>query len=303
MATPSIPADFKPLIQGYAIGSPEGVSQIPVGGGAARSGLEWDRGKQPFQVSMNMPAEKFAVWTVFFHHTIKRGAVAFSMPLDSGFGLQDHVCNMVPGTYTVQRAGGQVSTVSFTVESESQAYDLTEAQADALIDAHNGYASTSLSLPRDFKPVISGYGFNGPGGAYRSDVASGTPGYASQWDRDVQQFRVTLILDAEKFKVWTAFFHHKVKKGSRSFEMPLDSGFGLEDHKVTMIAGSYGATRNGTVYVVSFAVEAESAAYGLSSAEAAAFLDLWAEYGSDYNALLARIAKFANVDTLVLNGI
>lgn len=139
MPTPTIPSGFKPVIQGYAIGAPDGVFQTDVGGGMPRSGLMWDRGTQAFQVSMVMRPEQFAVWTAFFFHIIKKGAYSFVMPLDSGFGMQDHTCLMVPGSYSATRVNGQVTSVSFQVLAESRVYDMTAAEAQALVDLWNEY--------------------------------------------------------------------------------------------------------------------------------------------------------------------
>jgi len=136
MAAPHIPNGFKPLIQGYSIGSPDGVEQTAVGGGIPRSAMLWDRGAQAFQVTMIMPPEQFAVWTAWFMHIIKKGAYYFVMPLDSGFGLQDHTCLMVPGSYSAVRAGKHTS-VSFVVQAESRAYDMTAEEAAGLVEVWN----------------------------------------------------------------------------------------------------------------------------------------------------------------------
>lgn len=142
MPTPTIPTGFKPVIQGYSIGSPDGVRQTDVAGGLPRNGLEWDRGRQAFQVTMVMPAEKFAVWSVWFLHIIKKGAYAFVMPLDSGLGMQDHECLMVPGSYSAVRAGGQITSVSFTVLAQSLIHDISAGDAQALIDLWEEYAGS-----------------------------------------------------------------------------------------------------------------------------------------------------------------
>jgi hypothetical protein len=143
---PTIPNGFKPVIQGYGIGSPTGVMLTEVAGGMPRSAMEWDRGVQPFQVTFVLTAAKFAVWTAFFHHVIKKGAIAFTMPLDSGFGLQDHECLMVPGSYSAARAGGQITSVTFTVVAESSAYAMTAADADAIVELWNEYGEASDEL-------------------------------------------------------------------------------------------------------------------------------------------------------------
>jgi hypothetical protein len=131
MPTPSFPTGFKPVIQGYSIGAPGGVAMTEVGGGLPRVGMEWDRGYQPFQVTLIIRSEaKFSVWQLFFHHVIKKGAVQFTMPLNSGFGLADHLCIMVPGSYSAAPAAGvKLWSVSFTVLAENAAYAMTSDEA------------------------------------------------------------------------------------------------------------------------------------------------------------------------------
>ena len=142
----AIPAGFKPIIQGYSIGAPDGVSHTEVAGGMPRSALSWDRGVQAFQVTMLMSPEKFSVWTAFFMHIIKKGSLSFTMPLDSGFGLMDHDCLMVPGTYSAVRAGGQITSVAFTVTAESSAYGMTATDAQSLVNIWGEYGERSDEL-------------------------------------------------------------------------------------------------------------------------------------------------------------
>lgn len=158
------------------------------------------------------------------------------------------------------------------------------------------------TIPTGLRPVVEGYGFTGPGGVNRTEVAGGMPRYALAWDRGVQQFRVTLILDPVEFSVWSVFFHHSIKKGSLSFDMHLDSGFGPALHTVNMLPDTYTVSRAGGVNsVVSFGVEAESQAYAMTPSEVASLLALFEAFGPGSSTLLARVATFANVDTLVLS--
>lgn len=299
---PMMPRELVPTIQGYAIGAPGGVERLPTAGGAARFSLRWDKGVQPYQVRMLLDAEKLSVWTVFYLYSLKKGSIAFTMPLDSGFGVKDHECRgIVPGTYAAAREG-QHTVVTFTVEAESEAYDLTAGAAETLIAAYNGYASTDPpEIPRGLKPVISGYRFDGPDGAHRSDIDGGAPGYAALTDRDVQRFTATLVMNPTQFAAWTAFLHHKVAKGAIAFTMPLDSGAGVQDHSVNLMPGTYSAVRNGAYWIATFGIEAESPVYGMSATDAAALLEVYQEVGPGLSRLLARIAQFANEDTLVLD--
>ena len=140
-----------------------------------------------------------------------------------------------------------------------------------------------------------------PGGVIRTEVAGGASRFGLDWDRGPQRFTVTLILDATQFGIWQAFYFYSIKKGAIAFDMPLDSGFGVAPHSVNIMPGSYSASRtSGIITVVSFVVEAESLVYALGEDGAAGLLALHDEYGAYAGQLLARIAQFANIDTLVL---
>lgn len=158
------------------------------------------------------------------------------------------------------------------------------------------------SIPGSFKPLVSGYGFDEPGGVARTEVAGGAARYALMWDRGVQRFKVTLLLNTLQFSAWSAFYHHIIKKGAIAFDMPLDSGFGVSDHSVNIVPGSYSASwGDGQLVSVAFVVETENQAYGMSAADAQCLLDVFETYGAFSNDLLARLATFANSDTLVLD--
>lgn len=157
-------------------------------------------------------------------------------------------------------------------------------------------------MPTGLRPVVSAYGFDGPEGVMRTPVAGGRPRYGLEFDRGVQPFRVTMILTPLELSVWSAFFHHVIKKGATSFSMHLDSGFGTDLHTVNIVPGTYSAnrTQGGVHTAVSFVVEAESQAYVLTYDEAVILVDLWEEYGDASSALLAELAAFATIHTLVL---
>lgn len=160
------------------------------------------------------------------------------------------------------------------------------------------------TLPNGFKPVVASYSHGGPGGVMRTEVAGGAPRYGLDYDRGLQQFSVTLILDKAQFSVWTAFFHHIIKKGAITFDMPLDSGFGTQAQACNIVPDTYQASRTGGVAMaVSFVVEAESKAYDMTAADAQGLLDAYNTYGDGTNALLARVDRFANVDSLALQGL
>jgi len=288
----ALPNGLKPLVADYSFGEPGGVLRTEVAGGAARYALDWDRGMQRFSVSFLLDSMQFSVWSAFYHHTIKKGAIAFDMPIDSGSGVSAHSVNIVPGSYSAALTGGVMWSVSLVVEAENQVYTLSESAATDMAGLFNLYG---------IKPVVSGYGMDEPGGVMRSDVAGGVSRYALDWDRAPQRFQVTLILDAQQFKIWSVFYHRIINKGSIAFDMPLDSGYGISPHSVNILPGSYSAARTGGImWVVSLVVEAENQVYGMTAAEASSLIDFYALYGAETPALLARIARLATADTRVL---
>lgn len=160
----------------------------------------------------------------------------------------------------------------------------------------------TITIPKGMVPVVSAYSNSGPGGVIRTEVAGGASRFGLAWDRGTQQFQVTLILNALKYSAWTMFYHHIIKKGAISFEMTLDSGMGCMPHLVNIVPGTYMATRTGgTLTAVSFAVEAEAAAYAYTGDDAQSVIDMYDTYGAGVFAFLDRLAKFANVDTNVLD--
>ena len=157
------------------------------------------------------------------------------------------------------------------------------------------------TIPKGFQPVVEGYSMDDPGGVMRTEVAGGASRFALDWDRGPQRFTVTLILDATQFNIWQAFYFYSIKKGAIAFDMSLDSGFGVANHSCNIMPGSYSAARtSGIMMVVAFVVEAESMVYGLGEGGAAGLLAMHEEYGAYSAQVLARIAQFATVDTLVL---
>lgn len=138
---PALPNGFKPTVAAYSHDGPGGVMRTEVAGGAARYGLEWDRGAQKFNVTLILDKLQFSVWAAFFHHVILKGAITFDMPLDSGYGTELHAVNIMPGSYSATRTAGLAMVVSFVVEAESKAYDFSHEDGQGMVDAYNVYGS------------------------------------------------------------------------------------------------------------------------------------------------------------------
>ena len=149
MADIRIPVDFKPLIAGYSFDGTGGAMMTEVEGGADRFGRRFRRGTQKFRVSINMRPAKLSVWTAFYFHLIDEGAKRFVMPIDSGAGMEDHFCNVVPGSYSAARAANsQITVVSFVVSAISTVWNMTKADAQAIVDFWNEAGGHSDDLLR-----------------------------------------------------------------------------------------------------------------------------------------------------------
>lgn len=146
MTTPRFPNWMKPVVEGYGMGAPGGVLRTEVAGGMSRVGLQWDRGVAAFRVTLILDDTQFSVWNAWFLRTIRKGAISFTMPLDSGFGTSDHLATMVPGSYSANRTAGVLYAVSFQVEAEPAGNDISDADAGALVDFYNTYGRDSVPL-------------------------------------------------------------------------------------------------------------------------------------------------------------
>jgi hypothetical protein len=155
-------------------------------------------------------------------------------------------------------------------------------------------------LPKGLKPISEGYSIGDPGGVVETPVAGGRARYAQDFDRGVQPIPITLLLDPEQFSVWSAFYHHIIKKGALAFDMPIDSGFGVSPHPVNISPGSYSAAKTGNLWIINFSVKTESQAYAMTAEQAQFMIDLYNIYGVETGALLDRIAVFASIDVNIL---
>jgi hypothetical protein len=156
-------------------------------------------------------------------------------------------------------------------------------------------------MPNGFVPLLASYSQGPPDGVMRTDVAGGAARYALEWARGRQQYSVTILLDQSQFMIWSLWFHRLIDKGALTFSMRIDSGFGPQPHDVNMLPGTYQATRASDRWIISFSIETESQAYGYSVEDAQALVDLYNLADESLDPLLARIARFALVDSLVLD--
>lgn len=146
LSAATIPAGFVPKVAAYSMEAPGGNVRDDVPGGVAAYALEHDRAPQKFSCLLMLTAAQYAVWCVWYHRLIGKGVRTFEMRLDSGFGPEPHACNILPGSYSATRTGGLLMAVSFAVEAESKAYDLSTIDAEDMVALYSEYGGFSSAL-------------------------------------------------------------------------------------------------------------------------------------------------------------
>ncbi len=139
MAVAEIPLGLVPITSSYNIRGPKGARRTEVKGGFNRYALDFDQGTLEVSVTLKLESFQFQMWQLFFHNTIKKGTIPFSMTLDTGFGVVPHTCYIVPDTYNVNLADYEDYVVSFVVETESVAYTYGPADTQSLLDVYALY--------------------------------------------------------------------------------------------------------------------------------------------------------------------
>jgi hypothetical protein len=150
MTTPVLPRDLYPVTSpsGYSYASAQGVSMTQVEGGFNRYALDFDRGTRVFNVALACTAGHLRVWELFYLRIIKKGALSFEMPLDSGTGLEQHIVNIIPNSVNTTETDGNNFVVTFQVEAEPKIYDFTEEGAAAIIAIWNAGGDVGELLDR-----------------------------------------------------------------------------------------------------------------------------------------------------------
>ena len=159
------------------------------------------------------------------------------------------------------------------------------------------------TIPAGLCVAANGYSFSGPTGARRSDVAGGRGRYGLNYYGGTSQFAVSLVLTPDQFRVWTLFYHRKIALGTLPFAMDLDSGMGIQQHECNILPDSYQASKNQTLWAVTFNIEARASAYDLDQTVSDLELDYWDNTGQFLGPMLDRLTIFANSDVLILNNV
>lgn len=149
MSVPELPSAFVPSIShgGYGFKGATGVVRSSTAGGRGRYAGMWEKGTRMFSVSFFLRDPLHVMlWDGFYTSTIKNGALAFSMPLDSGMGVLPHTVNMIPDSYSQSFQDAGIATVSFSVEAEPSIYSYSGNGMQSITDLINAYGDQAYDM-------------------------------------------------------------------------------------------------------------------------------------------------------------
>lgn len=159
------------------------------------------------------------------------------------------------------------------------------------------------TIPAGLCVAAQGYGFGGPTGGRRTEVAAGRGRYGLNYYGGTSQFAVSLVLTEPQMRVWSLFYYRKIALGTLPFALDLDSGTGIQPHECNILPDSYQAALNQTVWVISFNIEAKATAYEVDQEVIDLELEYWENTGQLLGPTLDRLTIFANQDVLILNNV
>lgn len=120
------------------------VNYQPVAGGASRASLKYTQEAIPFSVNFVINnGTLYQAWVDWWFNISAQGTKKFSIPLDSGNGVELHTCIALPGTYNV--TGDFPWRISLTVEAERMPTSLGGALFSLV---QNGYTDPNPIIDR-----------------------------------------------------------------------------------------------------------------------------------------------------------
>ncbi len=147
------PNDIKPLIsKNYSTSRGANVVATPVTSGLPRQGLNTTLESPPFNLNFSLTNLEMQVLLSFYDGPLNHGANSFKMNLDSGMGIEEHQCKIVPGTWNPVKPNNGRWYLALTVVAE-----VTSSQLDtstAVYDLYAVYGTTLPAVLAGLQPII-----------------------------------------------------------------------------------------------------------------------------------------------------
>ncbi len=135
----NFPANLKPAItEGYGFSSSDNVISQQVQGGAPLQILDYRTGPVLFNVSLVLDPLRMQVFQDFYYGKINSGADKFTMILDSGNGLEEHIVQINTSTVKFNGDAAPIWKVSYTITAETTPFQENPYGGD-LADLFDAY--------------------------------------------------------------------------------------------------------------------------------------------------------------------
>ena len=146
------PRSIKPLInKAYSTSRGSNVKRIDVDGGLPRLGLKTTLESPEFTLNFIMSKLQYQAFLSFYDGAINHGASSFRMMLDSGTGIVQHQCYILPNSIKVSKPSDGSWVVSMNMLAE-----VTPNQLDScsnlyeLYDCYGGETCNLILALEDF---------------------------------------------------------------------------------------------------------------------------------------------------------
>lgn len=114
----SFPSSMRPIISNYGFGSSNNIRSIDLDGGSPIQVKNFKYGTITFTVNIVGTRLTKMAFSDFLYSQISSGADSFTMNLDSGLGIEEHVVKIVPGSIQFSGANDPTWNISFNAIAE-----------------------------------------------------------------------------------------------------------------------------------------------------------------------------------------
>lgn len=141
------------------------------------------------------------------------------------------------------------------------------------------------AFPANMSPNVSrGYSFGAPNNIIEQPLEGGTALQMRDFAQSFVDFSVVISGSPLKIRAFQDFYFHYIDSGASKFTMDLDSGNGIEEHTVQIVASSMRFDTNDTeIWVASFTVRSDTTPFQ-TDPYAGGLIDLYETHGEGLNA-------------------
>lgn len=139
------PTNIKPLTnKNYSTTRGSNIVSTPLSGGMPILGADITIESPPFNLNFILSNLRYQVLLNFYDATLDHGKNQFKMMLDSGDGVEEHLCVISPNTWKVSRPSDGNWYLAMTVIAESTSSQLEDC--DSLYQLYSCYGDDTAKI-------------------------------------------------------------------------------------------------------------------------------------------------------------